>query len=384
MSLLRLIGSGALSLWPQAPQSSPPAAQIEVPARRPIAGLSGFQSVSSVRYSEAPDVEHELTCTYVFPARARWQVAVPEQPQLGRHVEFRYGERYFEMAQSADRSREVARSNAQGVEWSAKCELLELRLAVFLWPDGFEWREDGLHHRARGECGRELVALLDADGRPTLVRFAGEPERVEEELRISAWREQRGRWWPAALEFWQSGQMIWREHVATLTTQVALLDTYFLPPDRRGVTTGSRDASVLHFDAPAQTEVRESVVAGADWKHAQELWRSLASRIDAQLPPGWERLPNATFELNADGSASAAVVRLRGRGTAPAFATSTAACQALTTPTEWPPSQTSQALLRLEAAKPSDAKSARRLLTLRGELLSATTADLTLLIERAR
>ncbi len=376
------IAAAALVLPPSAQQSAP--ALSELPARRPIAGLGGFQSVSSVRYSEAPELEHELTCTYVFPARARWQLAVPGQPQLGRHVEFRYGQRFFELPQSAERSRETATRSADGSDWTSKCELLELRLAVFLWPDGFAWREDGPRRRAAGECGRELVALLDAQGRPTQVSFAAQPGQAEDELRISVWREQYGRRWPAELELWRAGQPIWKEQVTTVVTQVALLDSYFLPPDRRGPPASAQAAPVLHFDAPAQTEVREPVAAGEDWTKARERWSALATRIDTQLPPGWERLSTMAFELSASGEPESVVVRLRGRGAPPAFAVETTAAQALTTSTPWPPSQAGEALKRLDAAKPLDARAARRVLTVRGDPSSASAADVTLIIERER
>ncbi len=366
------------------PQSTSAPVPEELPTRRPIAGLSGFQSVSVIRYAEAPELDHELTCTYVFPARARWQLSIPRQPELGRHVEFRYGQRFFELPQSAERSRAVDARGVDGSDWEAKCELLELRLAAFLWPDGFEWRVDGPQRRASSECGRELVAVLDELGRPSRLSFSGDSRRVEEQIRISAWREQRGRSWPVALEVWQAGQMVWTERVDTIATQVALLDMYFLPPDRRGAPASTRGAPVLHFDAPAQTEARESLAPGFEWKHAQERWSEFAARIDARLSAGWERLPNAAFELGADGNATALIVRLRGDGPPPTFASTSPASQALTTVMEWPPARTDDALQRIGDVTPKEARVVRRLLSPRGDWRAASTAELTVLVERQR
>lgn len=363
-------------------QQAEPTPRPELPARRAVAGIAGFQSVSSVRYAEAPELDHELTCTYVFPARGRWQLWVPEQPQLGRHVEYRYGERFFELPQSAERSREVRRLPESASEWRAKCELHELRLALFLWPDGLEWKPDGAERRAKGECGRDLLAKLDAQGRPTQLSFAPELDRVDEELRVSSWREQRGRSWPADIEFWRAGQLVWKEHVAGVATQISLLDSYFLPPDRRSEATTQRVPSVLHFDAPAQTEAREFVTGVVSWSEAQARWDAFAVQIDGKLPAGWERLSTVAYELDHRGEVTAVIVRLRGRGTPPEFSSSTPACQALTTSIGWPAAELAPALRRLDDATPKEAKAVRRLVTLRGDQRAPDGADLTVLIER--
>lgn len=346
-----------------------------LPPRQNVAGLSGFESVSVLHYAADPDEKHELTCLYVFPARARWQITVRGKPELGRHVEYRCGDAYFELAQSSDRSAEVGATAAQPNQRESKCELFELRRAAFLWPDGFDWTGEGSSRSALTECGRKLTANLDPDGRPSSLSFEPQPLRGDESLHIRSWRNRHERWWPDVLEFRQGSNLVWSEHVESLTTRLALLDSYFVPPDRRALAGALREAHVLHFDAPPQHEIRLGLEQTLDWADAARIWAEFQQRVAAELPSEWRCLPAVAFELNDQGLPTAAIVRLRGSGAPPKGVVATAAEQALTTSEPWPIADLKGARDRLRRSIPGEASLGRVLLLFSGPPASAASVQ---------
>lgn len=334
-----------------------------LPPRQPIAGLPGFESISVVRYASAPDEEHELACSYVFPARARWQITVRGRPELGRHIEYRCGDAYFEFAQSAERSAQVDASQR-----AAKCELLELRRAAFLWPDGFEWKGEGDSRRAVTDCGRTLVALLGTEGRPASLAFESSSAGAAESLHIRTWLKRHERWWPETLEFRQGMERVWDERVETVTSRLALLDTYFVPPDRRESSTAHGAARVLHLDAPAQHEFRRALAPNTDWASAARAWLEFRAQVATELPSGWSCLPGAAFELDDQCAPTVAILRLSGAGDPPRDAKTWPPEPALTTTARWPLPDLSVARDRLRRSSPADAKFGRVLLLFSGSI----------------
>lgn len=359
---------------PQAPTAAKDASAARpLSARAPIAGLAGFETVSRLHYAADQKTEHELACTYVFPDRARWQLRVRGEAELGRHIEYRYGTEYFVLEQGRERSLHLAAGGAQEAERRARCEMLELRRAAFLWPDGYAWTSIGASQRsAPAECERKLMAELGDDGRPRLLWLDG----TTEQIRVLEWRQRGARWWPERLELWSGAAAVWTEQVESVSTQLAVLDLYFLPPDRRADPAPGTTSAVSHFDAPESWERRIELPRPCDWKAAGERWARESATWLTSLPAGWRALPGTWIEVAADGTPLALVLRARGTGAAPAGIERVAPTQALLVNTEWPAPKLAEALRTLQRAAPADSRVGRWLVSLPDGWESATKAQL--------
>jgi hypothetical protein len=303
LALLVLAQDGA------APQKPAPSAPIDPLAqlapRAKIAGLDGFQSSSTVVFDSDPTLPHLLEATYVFPGRARWSFA-PHDAQPGeRQLVYRCGRALYELAPMQTASNEIdAEKNAE--LYAQNCWALELRRALFLWPDGFAWSaapEVG-DKLAETDCGVKLRARVGGDGRPTAL-FVDGFEGVRETFREITWREQNGRWWPAALELHLEGQRIWKERVEALNTNVNVLDLYFVPADRRVKSPATR---LQHVDMSACSRVRIALAEGADWNAAASAWTEAVQRWSKPDSPYWPIAPGSWVELDANGKPRAVLV----------------------------------------------------------------------------
>lgn len=344
---------------PQPPTESAPPRQL--PPRAPIAGLAGFEVVSRLHYAADEKTEHELACTYVFPDRARWQLRVRGEAELGRHIEYRCGVDYFVLEQGRDRSLHLVADGAREAERRARCEMFELRQATFLWPDGYEWTQTSERQRtAPSSCGRRLMAELGDDGRPRRVWLEG----AAEQLRVSEWRQRGARWWPDRLELWSGADAVWKEQVESLSTALAVLDLYFLPPDRRTALGHGPASTVSHIDAPESWEQRVELPRACDWAAAGEHWTREMDGWKAKLPVGWTALPGAWIEIAPDGAPAALILRARGTGSAPDGIGRVAPTQALLLALDWPAPALVDSIRSLQRAVPADARVGRWLVSL--------------------
>ena len=359
----------------QAPSAKPndAAAARAVPPRSPIAGMAGFEAVSRLHYAADPKSEHELACTYVFPDRARWQLRVRGAADLGRHIEYRCGADYFVLEQGRERSLHLAAGGAREAERRARCEMLELRRATFLWPDGYAWTSSGASQRtAPTECERTLVAELGDDGRPRRLWLEG----AAEQLRVLEWRQRGARWWPERLELWSGNQAVWSEQVESVSTSLAVLDLYFLPPDRRTSPAPGAASAVSHLDAPESWERRIELPRPCDWKAAAQRWTRESAAWSSGMPAGWQTLTGAWIEVAADGTPLALVLRARGTGPAPSGIERVAPTQALLLSTEWPAPTLAESLRTLQRATPAEARVGRWLVSLPDGWEATTKAQL--------
>lgn len=345
--------------------------------RAAIAGLAGVECVSILEYAADPSTPHELNATYVFPARARWQIRVRGREELGRSIEYRCGDTYFVLPQAEGRSIEVSERSPLADQVAAKCEMLELRRAALLWPDGFEWSPGGELRRAPSDCGRVLVAQLGDDGRPRELRFESASGGPGERLVIRSWKQRVHRWWPQELELWFGPERIWSERVESVTTALTLLDLYFVPPDRRAGSPGGDAAhAVRHIDAPERCDMRVALPESADWKSLAGLWKSESARIAEALPAGWSTAPGVHVELADDGRPMALLVGVRGVGAPPPGALVSPATQALLVLQRWPADDLAKPLASLRRATPSGASVTRRLASFPGGLEAAVEVQL--------
>lgn len=286
-------------------------AKREVPPRAPplqsIAGLSGFESVSTLRYASAPDRPHRLRATYVFPDRVRWHLSAGEESRLERHLHYRFGEQVYRVAPRSADSIELADEDRRDV-----LRQMELRRAVMLWPDGFAWKGDGTERtvdllalgslRARFAAGSDAppveVSAVDAAGKPI------------DALRALTWRAVDRRSWPASAELWHAGELVWRETIDSVQTSTRFIDSYFTPGDRRDpVTRGARPGQVHDLEIPETCSLRVALSPGASWDAARAELDRLRTKWSEELKP-LELDRASTFELSADGAPTACVLRL--------------------------------------------------------------------------
>jgi hypothetical protein len=289
-------------------------------ARKPVAGLNGFESVSTLVYDAAPQAPHRLTATYVFPDRARWMLAKQDEKGLQRQLRYRYGERTFAIEPRASTSREHDES-----ERLATLRQMELRRAMMLWPDGFDWKLSGDVARAEmGALGALVAHVVETPGSPASsegLRRARPDEMScrdgagseQDSYRALTWQESRGRQWPSTAELWHAGKLVWRERFESIDIEAKFIDSYFLPPDRRapGPRASSPAPAVQHLDLPAVSEMRAELASGTTWVSAVDEFKRLhAAWVKTLQPLGLELERFVNIELRGDRTPAACLLRL--------------------------------------------------------------------------
>jgi hypothetical protein len=229
----RLSGIAALPLLalPQIQSPAPVEHGLEPGARAPVAGLAGFETVSKIDFGAQ---QNRLTAVYVFPDRARWHFESYGAKVRSEHQYFyRSGSRVRELL-SGGSSREL-----QDGERDTVLAQMELRRAVMLWPDGFDWEVSAdLPANTRSApirvdtCCRKgalgsLVATLDG-ARPGKVE-ALDVEGPSARRRGAPWRDVGGRKWPRSLPSRRRTRA--SETVELVETRIHYLDLSFVPPD---------------------------------------------------------------------------------------------------------------------------------------------------------
>ncbi len=281
-----------------------------------IAGLRGFESVSSLVYDEAAHAPHRLIATYVFPDRARWFLSTGDDKVLERQMRYRSGERVFSIDGRSTVSYEL-----EGEERTATLRQLELRRATMLWPDGFDWKISGAEARADAGALGTIVAQLEPQSgsdkdrplsvQPVRTALLDRLGTAHESFRNITWREIRGRRWPATSELWLGDKRVWSERYDSVDTAIRFVDSYFLPPDRRESPPAQPKSSrVQHLDLPATVSLRVALQA-SDWEAAlaecariRDEWSPRLSKRSLELESKW------TIEIGGDAAPTACILRL--------------------------------------------------------------------------
>jgi len=241
-----------------------PTAVARLP-RRPIDGLHGIETRSTLRYVDTPDETHSFEAVYIFPDRARWEFELANGEQ--RRV-YRSGDALF-VAQGGP---------SQPLGDAQRDRLLgdlELRRAMLLWPHGFEWTETENGPEADLGLGGRLRAKVDAETGllETLSLLTPNGTRLES-FRELCWRTDRGRQWPTSLQFWHGSAHLWDETFERAST-ARYVDSFFTPADRR--ETGA-PTNAAQGEQPLQpfTSFRLELPANTTWDDAQK--RELEAR----------------------------------------------------------------------------------------------------------
>ena len=296
----------------QAPQASPPGkkdAPQGAPPLQPIAGLNGFESVSTLVYVLAPDRPHRLEATYVFPERVRWRLSAGVEEKAERHIHYRFGAQVYLVPAGTAGSRELVDEERLDV-----LRQTELRRAVMLWPDGFQWKGEGAERTADlgplGSLRARFVAT--ADPRPAEIIDLDASGKSIDAFRAVTWKETDRRFWPAAMELWHEGSLVWKETVDSIQTTKRFIDSYFVPGDRReAVPRGPQTGQVRELDLPESCALRVQLADGTSWAEAQaELVRLRGVWSERLKAQGQELDRAATFEVSKELSPTACLLRL--------------------------------------------------------------------------
>ncbi len=274
------------------------------PARAPIGALAGFESRSTIEFETQPGRPHELRAAYVFPGRTRWWISSGAGADAERRLRYRYGRHVFALEPRRTESVEYGAEDRD-----ALLRAFELRQALFTWPGDREWtQEDAASTQAVGDLGRLRAKLaVEEPRRPVELALIAPDGTVAETLRAITWRREGERFWPAAFELWNGETLVWRETVDAVDVETRYIDSFFVPPDRRGVQ-GSATTSTRALDIPPVCLRRVALPANTTWEAAVARRRDLYAewKHAAEHPlESW-----ATFELKPDGSPAAVLLRI--------------------------------------------------------------------------
>lgn len=304
-------------------QSAPPSTSATVKPADPgprvaIAGLRSIDAASTVIYAGAEKVPHRLHAAYAFPDRARWWIGIGEENAPQRQMRFRLGSRLFAIDPGVAKSRAL-----EGAEQAEVVVQLEMRRALLMWPNGFEWKfADGRAATALGTLGTLSARFENGETkRPTSLMFTRTDDRggekggaeVGDEYRSITWREEKDRSWPAKFELWHEGRLVWNETIETIDTSTRFIDSYYLPPDRREASVGTplEVGAVRALDLPATRARRIPLADGTTWDAARAEWSRLTAEQTALLKPARISLDDkATFEVSDSLKPTAILLRL--------------------------------------------------------------------------
>jgi hypothetical protein len=334
-------------------------ARSEIPApppRRAVAGLEGIECLSSVVFSGTSEHPHRLRCTFVFPDRARWQLTVADEKHGDRDVRFRYGDRCYALHAGTARSEESTGDERDEILLS-----MELRRALLIYPDGFEWKDAGSERKADlGSVGALMARPASTtDPRPTEMRAIARSGRLVESYQAIAWREKNGRSWPSALELWRGKELVWRETVESIDVEGKVIDAFFLPADRRRAAGSAMPIeNARDQELPASCGLRVEIPKGSTWADVAAGYVRLREEWGAKLlDRGLAVDRHATVELGPDGGALAWIVRLDSvPETAPPGFKTVAPRRGVVLAVRDAASITAERIGRLNASLPKDSK----------------------------
>ncbi len=319
----------------QKPELPPAAPKSQIAPRLAVAGIKSIDCSSTVTYAALPGVPHRLQSTYVFPDRARWWLGVGTEPAVRRQMRFRLGTSVWALDPEAQLSRPL-----EGEERAMSLVQVEMRKALFLWPEGFDWqRKDSSAKTKLDDLGTLTATFAEGNARnPIRLSFADAGGKPGDEYRAIEWREsEQGaekhtpdkntdkkvdrqadkqpveKSWPTRLELWHEGALVWSETVDSLETGTRFIDSFFTPPDTRdGVGGRSVEVGAVRpLDLPETRTQRIALAQGTTWEKACAEHARLARERGAELQTHALKLDAfATFEVSDQLEPIAVILRL--------------------------------------------------------------------------
>ncbi len=320
-----------------------------------------------MRFEGEAQPSHEYTFIALSDGLARIELRRLEQPFSARRLHYWNGSIGY-LVEAGRSSSEILPPN----EVQALRRQIALRRAVYLWPDGLEWKLSEQSARCElGELGSIEVRLkvgrlaeavaLDAQGAP------------HERMRVLERFRSRDREWPLAAEVWSGDKLLWREQTSRVDTELHYLELFFVPPDRRLPPPGGSGASAGDGITPAG-EVLRLLDTPPRWIRRVPLAAGTASELQARAraahalesaaatKQGLALEPFLALALDERGVPSALELRLRREPSAPpieGWECTSERCVAtwlLSASLDWSGADTLARLRRLEAQLPAEAK----------------------------
>ena len=230
----------------ESPDDAARAAIKEAPRRGKIGRLRGLKATSEVRFSSSPSDPYELVASFGIPDRAR-VVLANENGSFGR---FQLGSRVF--GRDIGPGSDAASFVMEGEGLRETLLDIELRRALFLWPDAPRFTGAGRTLTAKIRDFGVLMATVDeSTGLPTKIQSFGQDGNAGAEFNAIQWtaagKAERAR--PESLTFAAGGQAIWTETIQGVQTDWRFADTWFLPADRLTAVIGAKLAKQMHVRA---------------------------------------------------------------------------------------------------------------------------------------
>lgn len=281
-----------------------------LPALAPIAGLNGFEAISTLTSPTATDPPHKLVAAYVFPDRVSLNLSASKGKLIERQLHLRYGEHVFVMKPRSSTSQELRDADRNDV-----LRQMELRRALMLWPDGFEWKGAGAERGADlGSMGSLRARYADtADKRPIEIASLDTAGQVIDAFKALTWRVTKGRTWFDAGEYWLADKLVWTEKIESIDTSKTFIDYFFLPTDLRDTTTAHdvMAGRVQPLDLPSFCARRFALDTGVTWEGALSELEKLRAEWTKRLETTGLKLDSkATFEVSNDVRPVACLLRL--------------------------------------------------------------------------
>ena len=278
---------------------------------RPIAGIAGFKSSSSLKMVEAPGDPILLEVLELFPDRARWTFL--RKDTHDRRTDYRYGEHLY-LLDVGQRISAPLTTEERGNALRS----MALRRGAFLWPDGANWSKDGAVRTApalalatdpKEQAIGELRAFLDDGGSPTRFEIRTEDGSVQETIDILERFNSQSRSWPKKLRLSSQGKLVWEEEVTGVEVQVRFVEKYFIPPDRKELLRPLAKPQLQLF--PEETVLRLPLAPDLPWDEALAKARSrLAATVEELRTTSFLISPIPSLELSGSGQPASVLLHL--------------------------------------------------------------------------
>jgi len=197
-------------------------------------------------------------------------------------LRFRSGENLWRVDPGAERSVRM-----QDPERGEALMMFELRRVAMIWPAELKWSGTGTRREAELPGVGTLHADLDAEsGRPVRIEGRLEAETNFESLEDIEWRQDGKRFWPRSWKLHVGGSLQWTEVIDEVDLRMRLLDSFFVPADRRVASGGVVPIESQRVDLPPRIVWRTELPQDAGWDSALKRAEEERRRWDAKLSAG--------------------------------------------------------------------------------------------------
>ncbi|QDV06238.1 hypothetical protein Poly30_17450 [Planctomycetes bacterium Poly30] len=290
-----------------------------LPRRQKIGRIRGLNARSEVRFVSLPDTVFTLEGSFSAPQRSRVILSSAD----GAFERYQVGATLFGRDLRGGVAAEATPSYVLTKNGRTETLLdIELRRALFFWPDAPEFTGSGTTFTAKIEdLGVLLATVEETSGLPTKISSFGRDGKIAAEFHSIVWARpgsEDARAWPASFVFAAGGSDLWKEAVENVEDEWLFSDVWFLPRDRVTSVIGVEATDKLRVQAlhgawiyrwdltenPLSTEatsLQEAANAGA------ASWTSILTLVDilGRELPGLTASPFVELILDEKGRPTA-------------------------------------------------------------------------------